>query len=406
MAKRNPTCDCGPCDILVNCHDCCRCVARLICVTLSQPTASGGDCDCKKSTTETFAWDSGSQSWFGTITCGSLAVDLKFTIEKVADVCYLFLESNCMGYWGENRPRVPCLDCTQFDDVAFDVDVSGCGDSNCTTATVRVNYADLLEFARLCGDCGGCGCICRCICVTYFDGVAPPCFDMRSVCWDEEEKHWSVTVRCSEVGTSDNTLTFTIVEDSDGSCALRLAPYVGYVINNDKPLGGCPSLAGLSPFTIDLDGEFGGRVNMATVSVACLFCGGLCGTCCDPMPETLTATLTDAGGCPGLTGQTLTLTYDPNRLNLAGTHHGGWYGKATICSSTFEFFLWCSSSLNNIWKLDLIGSSYNCTAGEGTRTMTFFDCEPFEVETLQGTDPAACPYCCNLSGQYKITITE
>lgn len=133
-------------------------------------------------------------------------------------------------------------------------------------------------------------------------------------------------------------------------------------------------------------GDFGG---LPPVDTAC---------CVADTPAVLTATFTDdAGDCPSIDGETVTLTYN------SGT--AKWEGSATICSETFTLAFYCNGggSSASDFRLDLTTST--CGGSTGISPNGGAACDPLDVGFGIGTSDA-CGCCTGVAPGYTITITE
>lgn len=310
-------CCCDPCEVRPRCHECCRCVPDAICVSLSEPAGENCGCDARDAYAPArlvqLPWDCYSQRYCGTIHCGSLAIDVKFTFERnsYTGECDFVLESQCLGLIGDARLRRrldPYSDCRNpaFD---FEVDVSACGSSYCTVATISTKKADYIEnpLSKGCAGCTDCRCMCRCVCIRYESEYCPP--QTQISCFDAYRNAWSASFECRG-RTVD--LLFELVTDRD------LFPYVDTVLCRvvltstalglnralaDNPFLSCPNASHFWSTTTD-DGV------SHLIRFDCSECG-LCPTitpCCpNPLPTTLTATITTDCG-----EYSTELTYDPS----------------------------------------------------------------------------------------------
>ena len=117
---------------------------------------------------------------------------------------------------------------------------------------------------------------------------------------------------------------------------------------------------------------------------------GIQTACCeDPVPTSLTATLTDLVDCTGFTGQTVGLTYN------SGTEK--WEGETDLCGETYAFAFYCDGVQ---FRLDM--TSPNCE-DVANLTAKSSSCDPFEF-VFNVAQNAACG-CCNAASSFDVTVT-
>ncbi|QDT23670.1 hypothetical protein [Gimesia chilikensis] len=243
MVKRNPSCDgCEKCgeklDGMVQC--CCTHTCHAICVTLEGGCEDGGyaDCSCEEPAFTYLEYNQTTKSYKGEIGCGELLIDLEFVIKycKDSETCVICLISNCLtssyneSFDGECDNLVSCkpipastescIGSIDQDGVLvggieheWEVDVSGCGDTNCTSfviktvCTDRIFPEEITETAYE-GGCIGCECLCQDLCITYRGHNT--CEDGGKIAIDGDTWEFEVT-RCSEADPDQQGRTISIV---------------------------------------------------------------------------------------------------------------------------------------------------------------------------------------------------
>jgi hypothetical protein len=209
-------------------------VCQSLCVIVTNEQEA---CDCEENATA-LPWDSEACEWSGTVTCGSLQIDLRVNVQHCDDGCYLCLTSSCLGLDGECSPSGPCMefdpghnsgecgtylrDCSQqggFDETWLNLNPVACtGDNDCTDITLRVICNPRVNPAgtgqtRTCKDCD---CVCDCISINYQELIPfPPCGGIRLVCWDQNSSRWETTYTCS---SGDQTITIELERGENGCC--------------------------------------------------------------------------------------------------------------------------------------------------------------------------------------------
>lgn len=273
---------CPDCVEWTPCHLCCRCVPKRLCVT----TEAGSSCTFVNNQS-TFLLSPGTDhpTWEGSVACGDLTVDLKFTIEPDAGgTCYVYLESTCLGLLTTGRLSQPvniggCFNSGQT--VTFTIDpATGCGDDNCGPLTITLRAIELIADPS-----GGCGCLTRCVCaILTIDGDSGD----GQLCWDDVSGKWTGDIILC------GTLASVTVEPSYDGYAHHLIVHVDYNSASDDvdhqiSDGGCSS-DDILLFEEGIGLDFGGGIT-GTLCLTPQFC-----SCtqwpCGVAPCKLYATLT------------------------------------------------------------------------------------------------------------------
>jgi|GEM_PF-6604188 hypothetical protein len=358
MTTKGDCCCCSACGVPLpkEVATCCLCVCDEICVTLE---GTGVDCSCVIGKS-VVSWNPEECAYIGAVGCGDVYVDVRIDIRKCEGNCHLCLTSICLGLDGA------CPDtCVQFApgnlhgdcgkylrecsqrggfNADWSVDVSECGDADCSTVTLNAECSSRVNPAgsgvtRLCKDCD---CVCDCVSIGYEDAVFYP--DAINVCWEplEEGNGWRATF--TDCGDNIVTLTVRIVRSEDGCCYWRLETSKGTVIGDNERKTYCPDVS--LTWDILLEDE-----STAMVSVVCNSCyvASTCLECVDDMPSTLTATFQTTGveeeaDCSCLDGATITLTKyvqcesspecSSMDAEILSDELPRWSGSATICDTT------------------------------------------------------------------------
>lgn len=336
VGQKGDCCCCGKCYYKYACglNDCCYCIPNRLCVTLEMLDAetSCGDCTCIKKSV-LLNWDCGTEEYTTTLVCGSLSVDLSFTIQKNAqNECVFCLTSTCLGLDCTNDgAKIMALPLGAPEDeygpkcrslsATWTVDTSTCDTGSvplCGTATITTVVPDYFFpyaiFGGCSPECTGCGCICKNICVNYVKADTnedcEPCSVTTELTWDDACACWEGSVSCDGV-TVD--IKLEIVDCGAANCCLRLTNLSTGASFPDQVLS-CSSG--------DIDATFSattvGNIQH-TFAVTCKKCKSCvtesddCPTCCDSLDRdcdqypTLTATLTSA--CGALNNVVIPLLY-------------------------------------------------------------------------------------------------
>lgn len=236
--------------------------------------------------------------------------------------------------WAWKAPTKLCVDMSPAGpdclkpSTTFNVDVSECGDPDCSTATIETYPADQFTppVAQGIDQCTGCDCVCRCVCITY---DSPACDREAVVCFDTETETWSTLIECP---SQQIDLTFALRKNEySGDCELVLSSTELGIDPDDPGIAqdpGCPHLSG----SWEISDE-----PPITVSIACVNCFGACGTPCCYVPpsETLTCTITIEEDCPCGDGTIVSLSYNSFKQKWIGTAPFG------DCGMEIKLELWC-----------------------------------------------------------------
>lgn len=118
--------------------------------------------------------------------------------------------------------------------------------------------------------------------------------------------------------------------------------------------------------------------------------------CCDvPIPDTLTATITDISGCSCLDGVELTLNHEVVSMTDV------WYSDPqSLCGVSVELKLSCISYASN-WLITLVCDS---GLGDSQDFVVETSCNPFAIST--NLDTSSLGNCGSCFGQLTVSITE
>lgn len=420
MALGFPT-PCPKCHARVNCEagagggaagnelNCCKCVPQRLQVSVWSGEVDDpyGPLVCRVA-----ELDCAANEWTTTITVDGETYDLELYFGRDDDgVCWFYLESALLGWTsisGDTRPKVQL----PGDYQAYRADrLAACADPAFTFAgvsipgygdvTITTGIADYQEIAAShrqrcdeidpydCPDpdllsCRDCNCWCRCVCITYNDGVDA---GTTRVCWDEYTESWAFAIGADDLSISLHCNRAT------GQTQLALThPWDGSPLYQDA---NCPEVSASWSFEKD-------DTTPVSVSILCDSCGectggnpGHCG-CPEPLPAVIYATFspgTSPGppepypkSCTGATG-TIPMTWDDNASAWLGT------GRPFAgCSTLVYLRIICAGSEEMTLEL---GSSWAALSDMGTVAIT---CDPLEGEWIGITPLLATDACCGTSG--------
>ncbi len=415
-------CCCSKCGVRSDGSGCCLCACKELCVTVAGPANACeqvGVCDCHGAQIVA-VWDAALCAWTADVICGDLSIDLQFSLKQSNGSCSVCLTSTCLNLTDvcQSFPTDPdgcgnhLRDCDQATGDGFPiewtVDASGCGDVNCTSVTISISCTTYINpagegAASICKDCD---CVCRCLCITLNE---PSCDDCTVLaCWNGSG--WVATFTeatcCPGLGLADQTVTITIEADADGCCQWRLAVSLGTINGSAVAKTTCPD-AGPS-WTVDVPDT------THVITIACATCDncGLQRNCCpNPIPETLTATIVDDGGCECMDGLSTTLVHDATEDN--------WIGTITVprCTGDFEIDLTleCGAIIPSgncrCFSLDTVEA--DCDSGRlNISPDSGCSCDPLSLtfgvysSDCGGECAESGPGCSDVACTYKIKITE
>jgi len=454
VAKKGAGCCCSDCgeQIPNNVSGCCSCVCDSICVTAQCGMGTGTgtdcvggtgtgtgtpDCDCVSERTR-IPWDADRCAYVGTVLCGALSIDVKFEVKKCDDTgtgtgteddCLLCLTSTCLGLSGTCpddckafAPGNTSGNCGKYIkgcdqsggfNLTWEVDASGCSNAGCDDITLNVQCESRVNPAgggtgKLCGDCD---CVCDCVCITYEE----ECFsESKRVCWNADNNQWQTDFDLTIAGGCDEDVTQTITivmqKGSGGCCEWKITATRGTVTGPVVVATDCPDVNLTWEIVIS-----GTDSTIGTVTIACEGCGD-CESIpclCDDiaLPLTLTATISNLAGCPGLEGETITLIWD-------GTD--SWGGSKEICDADWIISLRCPAGAGGACTEFEINVDTNlsggCNVGQTGNVDAGCSCDPitFCLTDVLVNLGLGCT-CCDLptgtplpdpDHRIKITITE
>ena len=369
-------------------------------------------------------------------TSGSWLLDVPSNCDDIE--CYVYLQSNCLnaGYplivgmanplgdpTDANGPECRTINYT-WEDVAVDAD---CRPGNtCTTADVQIKGAEYIKLPYRNDDCdyfcGTCSCVCKTLCVTLtVEGVdagfpisGSVCME-NPVCTTSPTVYWRGAVQATGVLQPGGVVTFgddiTITLFPNATTGACEATIVGTTIGSSGTLTlvGCPGL--------DVEHQFTVGDETWTIRARCSECCTCAGPdievgCCEnPLPETLTFTLTDAGNCSCYDGLTGTATWSDAE--------SGWRGvinSEAACGlddgtqvATIEVILRCVSAdeITYDWEIEV---NTTCSGGGTGNTWVpdepSLSCDPLYVRTEDILDVACCNTVTPLQGLFYVEFSE
>ena len=400
---------------------CCYCHCDELCVTVSivpvgpDPIPCDVDCICQLlplcecvESRGILSWDADECYFSGAIRCGTSLIDLQVQIKRYSGVCYVCVDSSCLGLSGEEGGNgcFPLAECGEYGDdceakettlLDFTIDISGCGDVDCGDARIVIKCQNVINpqpnppDTKICKDCD---CVCECICITYTEGG---CTEAKLACYDDEKHQWVATFD-GDCPFALQTITIQLIADSAGCCRWKLTSTRGSVDGFDPPTF-CPR-----PNEIWTLNDIG-----ATVEIACSTCDvcELDAVCCNfDLPETLYARICsdcDVDWCLELTFQGATASSASWKSNdfiflckdaLDFACKEITMAIEFVClenGTLWQIVLWCQDVAVQIEEPDIL-------------------CEPFcasHTHVLLDSQPASCGYkgveCISV---YEICISE
>lgn len=278
-------------------------------------------------------------------------------------------------------------------------------EANCPKMYAKWNF-DNGTWIKIIGDnqakCVDCKYHCRCLCVTYTNGIDS--IQRKSTCvdngYDGCDTVWTVDI-------NDQVFTFTL--------ACIGCEILTTVIQIEGPpeltLIGSPQRSIICPDQLSASWSFNtGGSNVVTIEIECVGCDSQCSVddiaevvpCCPDrttgIPATLYATIESSTDCPQLDGQVITLLKQvPFQAELAC-----WEGSITVtlfgnpCIQQFALMCTSSDGETNVWRL--VQSTCG-TFSSSSNTMTLISCDPLELLiTITGVG------CCEGSVGATITV--
>lgn len=520
-------CCCTPDKVRDGCSDtgafitgfCCTCLPRRVCVSLfTEENACNVDnwsaVEYVSSVEASWCDVDGlaSREYVGVLTCGTQEIDFRIAFYKDSyNHCYIYLESEALGYVGEDIQYLP-MGGDSFDvsvkksecslmEFTWNVQVYG------TAATITISPADnVVEPKRR----RPTYCLYNRACITYFDGYEEV---TQYVCFDEDSKTWSFDVD----DDPNKNITITLESDINNTATEVILSLTSYLGNGDSKEADCPKMYAKWEFengnwvkiigdnqakctdckyycrclcvtysngidtiqrdstcvdngydgcdsvwtisfedqiftfklrcigcetlstVIEIEPPSGltvigssqktiicpdqltaswslstGGSNTIEIDIECKGCGNRCTTddlnqvipCCPErttgIPTTLYATIESSTGCPQLNGQTITLI----RQAPFNADTACWYGSKTVslfgspCIQKFALMCTSSDGETDVWRL----VQGDCGSfSSSTNTMTVISCDPFELlKTVNGVS------CCDdgIGASITIRITE
>ena len=290
MVKRNPSCD-G----CVKCGDklsgttgcCCTHTCHAICVYLQGGCDDDGYCSCEEISSTYLLYDEETDSYHGSISCGDLVVDLEFVIKycKEEEQCVICLISECAStdyggeLDGECDNQISCQPlivegteaCVgEVNDVflegglehTWDIDVSNCGDENCTSMQLKTFCTPRIFPEEVTNDdgvgCKGCQCLCRDLCISY---SGTECSDGNQVSASDEGV-WEFEVSACDSGQEDQNGRSIRIElqknETTGLCELLVtaSQYGEEDIEQIVALNDCPEIPLTTIYLNEEESEF------------------------------------------------------------------------------------------------------------------------------------------------------
>lgn len=264
-------CCCGSC---TDDTTCCNCICRFLCVKLEIPAGCGTP-PCTVAEVE-LRFDTTTNSWIGTITCGNASIDVDFYISDVGGDCKLCLRSTCLGYGVGSescKPGAGAISCSTLT-ASWPLtaqQLSDCSGGLCATTgtlSTKCSKSHSPKEGTPPVNCLTCECICDCLC---FVAITSDCPDPQPVrkkgCWDATIPGFRVTMSCTGLPDYTIEVKYTL-EPVFGDCIVLLnIPSCGVV---DVVMGLCFNdyanyhiLATCGTFAICLD-------------IKCLLCDQIC----------------------------------------------------------------------------------------------------------------------------------
>lgn len=344
MTRSKSTCGgccCNGCEVHLpeDVRCCCHCVCDALCVTLSIPFDT--DCLCTPTSpittvTQRFNYDCLTNSWHGVVDCGSLSIDLDFSVKRCEDPndnvakCYVCMKSTCLsktgacptdcdeigsagrdfcrGMYINDIERTGGFEAT-FENIDFsDCDIGGPSGIDCLGVpgggTISITCIDRLfpSCFKNCDSvvCDGCTCIPLCVCVDYSDDDCaknPDCDDelSRRTCWDDVTKSWSIIIDCGNGGSGvgDVDFQFTLQKNEDSGLCEIFVTSTALGISESTPQPGesveaNPQLINCDNFNPAWSYDFSGRnISVHLIDKPCGDCHPAFGCCLNlPAPRT------------------------------------------------------------------------------------------------------------------------
>ena len=443
---KNPCC-CDKCNHLtVGCHDCCKCVPRVLCVAVDYKTSAvGAGTTCTTATANvslTFNCNNG--KWEGSF--ANQAVDAWIIAEGTGGLCRFYLRCPCFNsgntlsvlmYAPESDPADPNgVGCKYpyytWTDVSLE---SSCQpNASCDIADVSISpqlYRTLPYRDNGCSYfCGNCSCVCEklCISVSLEDPPTASTYDGQvnvdiTSCGDSAVVWGPVDIDLFNVD-SRRSITVTVTlrpatgtgTGSAGDCVTDFDIEVTGT-GSTGPLsetveGGVCSVRGLtndSGITVVI--EDGGDI--ITITAGCAGCGE-CSfsasiSCCpDPLPSELEFTLSDESDCSCFDGLTSTISFNSSTNRWEGSVSSSGCGPGTDEDVTISLRLYCEyvgkasyEMVLEVREVCASGDSGWVEAGRQGTNLTW-TCEP--VYAYASVTQLIC--CDGAVGQYGIVVNE
>lgn len=368
-------------------------------------------------------------------TAGSWLRDVPSNCDDIE--CYIYLQSSCLnsGYpliigmanpindpTDANGPECKTINYT-WPDISIHADCRP--DDVCTTADVQLKAAEYLKLPYRNDDCdyfcGTCSCVCKRICVSLtVDGVTAGFPIIGSVCMENPvcttspSVYWRGAVQASGVLQPGGPVTygddFTITLFPNAITGACEATIVGGTVGSSGTLTsvGCPSLDFQHSFTVG-DETWTVRARCAD----CCTCGVNeieVGCCENPLPATLTFTLSDSSECSCVDGVTGTATWSDGESGWVGTI----VTDATCGLDTFDevmtiqVILRCVSAdeITYDWEAEV---NTTCESGGSGNTWIMsgaVTCDPFYARTEDILDVSCCNATSPLQGLFYVEFSE
>jgi hypothetical protein len=247
-------CKCGD-KLTGNKTCCCTHICHSICVTLEggceDPETGPDACSCLEPSFTYLEYSPETGSYAGEIGCGDILIDLEFVIKycEESGECVICLVSDCLSnpygedFDGECDNAISCkpfgkanqncigLKSEELEGVLeggieheWAIDVSNCGDSNCTSYKIRTLCTPRVIPKEVTIDETGCGCTgCSCTCSDLCIGYRGPntCEAGARVRIDQNVWYFEVG-ECGSPGQTGRSINVTLEKDDyTGACILR-----------------------------------------------------------------------------------------------------------------------------------------------------------------------------------------
>lgn len=431
----------------VGCHDCCKCVPRVLCLAVDYKTSAvGTGTTCTTATANvTLVFNCNNGKWEGSF--ANQAVDVWISAEGTGGLCRLYFRCPCFNsgntlsvlmYAPESDPASPSgpgCKWPYYTWTDLTIESSCQPNASCDRADISLSpqLYRVLPYRNAGCDyfCGTCSCVCEklCISVSLEDPPTASTYDGQinvdiTSCSDSAVVWGPVDIDLFNVD-SRRSITVTVTlrpatgtgTGTDGDCVLDFDIEVTGT-GSTGPLsktvvgGPCAARAVTNDGSTQMVLETGGDI--ITIDVGCAGCGecnfsASIDCCPEPIPSQLEFTLSDESDCSCFDGLTGTITYSAADNWWYGTGTASGCGPGTDEDVTFYVRLYCEYVGEAAYDMVLEvrescpnGDSGWFEAGRTGAGLTWV-CDPvYAYATI--TNPGVC--CNGAVGQYGIVINE